>query len=83
MAINLRERYSEQVQEIMIAQSKSNLFVDTNAGDFVDTNTVKYPIITVPNAVQTYGRADLAGSTGKSLYRNHMGAFHIPYNKVT
>ena len=82
MAINLREKYSEQIEEIMIAQSKSNLFVDTNAGDFVDTNTVKYPIITVPNAVQTYGRADLAGSTGKSLYGDTKGV-NVRYETFT
>ena len=82
MAINLREKYSEQIQEIMIAQSKSNLFVDTNSGDFVDTNTVKYPIITVPNAVQTYGRADLAGSTGKSLYGDTKGV-NVRYETFT
>ena len=82
MAINLREKYSEKIEEIMIAQSKSNLFVDTNAGDFVDTNTVKYPIITVPNAVQTYGRADLAGTTGKSLYGDTKGV-NVRYETFT
>ena len=69
MAIDLRERYSEQIEEVMLAQSKSKLFVDTNAGDFVDTNTVKYPIITVPSEVQKYGRANNPqDGTGKSLY---------------
>ena len=66
----------------MIAQSKSNLFVDTNAGDFVDTNTVKYPIITVPDTVQTYGRASLAGTTGKSLYGNTKGV-NVRYETFT
>lgn len=75
MAINLREKYSNEIDKVMQQASKSNMVVDSEAGEFVGTNSVIYHKLTVPTTVQEYGRKTLAQSgNGKSLYGDTRGA---------
>lgn len=74
MAIDLRQKYSEVIDKVMLQASKSEMVVDSNSGDFVGNNSVIYHKIVVPTAVQTYGRNSLAQSgNGKSLYGETRG----------
>lgn len=74
MAIDLRQKYSEVIDKVMLQASKSEMVVDSNSGDFVGNNSVIYHKIVVPTAVQKYGRDSLAQSgNGKSLYGETRG----------
>lgn len=74
MAIDLRKKYSEQIDEVMLQASKSNMVIDDEAGEFVGSNSVIYHKLTVPTTVQSYGRDTLAqNGSGKSLYGDTRG----------
>ncbi|MCI1478211.1 MAG: hypothetical protein LKH93_19795 [Clostridium beijerinckii] len=74
MAIDLRKEYSNEIDEVMLQASKSNMVIDDEAGEFVGVNTVIYHKVTVPTTVQKYGRDQLAqNGSGKSLYGDTRG----------
>lgn len=55
MAIDLRKEYSNEIDEVMLQASKSNMVIDDEAGEFVGVNTVIYHKVTVPTTVQNMG----------------------------
>lgn len=74
MAIDLRKKYCDQIDEVMLQASKSNMVIDDEAGEFVGVNSVIYHKLTIPTTVQNYGRDTLAqNGSGKSLYGDTRG----------
>ncbi len=79
MAIDLRAKYSNEIDEVMLQASKSNMVIDDEAGEFVGVNSVIYHKLTVPTTVQKYGRDQLAqNGSGKSLYGDTRGIALTP-----
>lgn len=75
MAIDLRKKYSDAIDKVMLQASKSNLVIDSEVGEFVGNNSVIYHKLSVPTTVQKYGRDKLAqNGDGKSLYGETRGA---------
>ena len=74
MAIDLREKYGEQIEKAFIQASKTNLVCDTNNMEFVGNKTVKVHTLTLPSEMQDYARTILAGkNNGKSLFGDTKG----------
>lgn len=79
MAIDLRKKYSDQIDEVMLQASKSNMVIDDEAGEFVGVNSVIYYKHDLPKTVQQYARNTLAqNGSGKSLYGDTRGVSLVP-----